>query len=77
MFMVASFVNMAFNSKKLRHKHLKVDQRKLDRARRFLHLATEQETIDRALDFLLHEERVKKALDRAGGIGGFADAFAD
>jgi hypothetical protein len=68
---------MAFNTKKLRHKHLKVDQRKLDRARRFLRLDTEQETIDRALDFLLHEERIKKALDRTGGVGGFVDASGD
>ena len=32
-----------------RHKHVRIDQRKLDRARRILEAETETETLDRAL----------------------------
>ena len=42
MYIAPHSVNMA-----LRHKHLKIDQTKLDRAKRILRLATEQDTIDR------------------------------
>ena len=59
----------------IRHKHLKLDQRKIDQARRMLGARTEQETIDRALDMLLAEARIIRVLRRAGGIGGFEDVF--
>jgi len=60
----------------LRHKHLKIDQRKLDRAKRILKLPTEQETIDRALDAILADELIVAAHLRMRGIGGFEDAFS-
>ena len=41
MFTLASFVNMT------RHKHLKLDQSKIDRAKKLLGAKTEQETIER------------------------------
>ena len=59
----------------LRHKHLKLDQRKIDQARRMLGARTEQETIDRGLDTVLAEARIVRILRRAGGIGGFEDVF--
>lgn len=68
--MIWNFVNMA-----VRHKHLKLEQTKLDRARKLLGLATEQETVERALDVLLGEEPVLKALRRVKGTGGFVDPF--
>ncbi len=70
MFMNWYFVNMA-----IRHKHLKLDQRKLDQARRTLGARTEQETVERALDMVLAEARIVRVLRRAGGTGGFEDVF--
>ena len=60
----------------IRHKHLKLDQTKIDRARRLLGVKTEQETIDRALDVLLAEEPILRVHRRVHRIGGFVDPFA-
>jgi len=54
----------------IRHKHLKIDQSKLDRAKRILRLATEQDTIDRALDAVLAEETLVRAHRKARGATG-------
>jgi hypothetical protein len=70
MFMLASFVNMA-----VRHKHLKLEQTKLTRAKRLLGAKTEQETVERALDVLLGEEQVLKALRKSRAVGGLVDVF--
>jgi hypothetical protein len=59
----------------IRHKHLKIDQVKLDRARKILSLPTEQETIDRALDAVLAEAAILRAHRKARSVGGFVDAF--
>jgi hypothetical protein len=59
----------------IRDKHLKLDQRKIDQARRILGARTEQETLDRALDMVLAEARIVRMLRRTGGIGGFEDVF--
>jgi hypothetical protein len=59
----------------IRHKHLKIDQRKLDRAKRILRLTTERETIDRALDAVLTEADIVRAHRKVRGVGGFVDAF--
>jgi hypothetical protein len=59
----------------IRHKHLKIDQSKLDRAKRILRLPTEQETIDRALDAILAEETILRAHRKARAVGGFVDPF--
>jgi hypothetical protein len=59
----------------IRHKHLKIDQEKLDRAKRILRLATEQETIDRALDAVLAEEALLRAHRKVRRVGGFVDVF--
>ena len=67
MFTNCYVVNMA-----IRHKHLKLDQRKIDKARRMLGTKTEQETLDRALDMVLAEARI---LRRGKAMGGFEDVF--
>jgi hypothetical protein len=59
----------------IRHKHLKLDQRKIDRARRVLDTKTEQETLERALDMVLAEDRIVRVLRRGRAIGGFEDVF--
>ncbi len=46
----------------IRHKHLKIDQTKLSRAKHLVGAKTEQETVERALDMLLGEEPILKAL---------------
>ncbi len=44
-----------------RHKHLKLDQSKIDRAKKLLGAKTEQDTIEQALDLVLSEEPMLKA----------------
>lgn len=46
----------------LKHKHLKLDQRKIDFAKRYFGVKSEQEAIDQALSLLMEEERLVKAL---------------
>jgi len=59
----------------IRHKHLKLDQRKIDKARHILGTRTEQETLDRALDMVLAEDRIVRVLRRGRAIGGFEHVF--
>jgi hypothetical protein len=59
-----------------RHKHLKLDQVKIDRARRILGARTEQETVERALDLAIAEEPILRAHRRIRGTGGIADVFS-
>ncbi len=61
----------------LKHKHLKLHQGKIDRARRILDVKTEQETVERALDIVLAEERIVRAHRRVRGVGGFRDVLRD
>jgi hypothetical protein len=61
----------------LRHKHVKIDQQKLDRAKRLLRLTTEQATIDRALDAILADELIVKVHKNVRGVGGVEDVFGD
>ena len=69
MFTVECLVNM------IKHKHLKLDQSKIDRAKKLLGAKTEQETIERALDLVLGEEPILKAHRRVKKVGGFEDVF--
>ncbi len=46
----------------LKHKHLRLDQRKIDFAKRYFGVKSEQEAIDQALSLLMEEERLVKAL---------------
>lgn len=46
----------------LRHKHLKLDQKKIDFAKRYFGVESEQEAIDRALSLLLEERQLLAAM---------------
>ena len=52
----------------LKHKHLKLDQRKIDFAKRYFGVASEQEAIDKALSLLLEEQQLVKAIKPLKGI---------
>ena len=54
-------------TRSVRHKHVQLDQLKLDRARKVLDAATETEALDRALDLVLAEADIDRALRRARG----------
>jgi hypothetical protein len=69
MFTLGYFVNMT------KHKHLKLDQTKIDRAKRLLGAKSEQETIERALDLVLAEEAILAVHRRLEAVGGFEAAF--
>ncbi|MBI2218584.1 MAG: hypothetical protein HYU51_14945 [Candidatus Rokubacteria bacterium] len=51
-----------------RHKHLKLDQRKIDFAKRYFGVASEQEAIDRALGLLMQEHRIASKLKPLQGL---------
>jgi hypothetical protein len=70
MFTEYTFVNMA-----IRHKHLKLDQGKIDRARRLLGAKTEQATIELALDLALAEGPLLRVHRRIRGAGRITDVF--
>ena len=55
----------------LKHKHLRLDQDKIDRARKLLRVKTEQEPIDHALDLLLAEEPIIRTHRQVKAVGGF------
>jgi hypothetical protein len=61
----------------LKHKHLVLEQSKIDRARRLLRVPTEQEAIERALDLLLSEETIIRAHQKVKAVGGFEDPFRE
>jgi len=44
----------------LKHKHLKLDQKKIDFAKRYFGVESEQEAIDRALSLLVEEQQVSR-----------------
>lgn len=70
MFTEHNSVNMA-----IRHKHLKLDQTKIDTARRLLGLSTEQETVETALDLVIAEEPILRAHRKVRGVGSVVDVF--
>ena len=51
----------------LKDKHLRLDQAKIDFAKRYFGVATEQEAIDRALSLLIEEERIVARMRRLRG----------
>lgn len=51
----------------VRHKHLQIDQDKLDRAKSVLGAKTETETIERALTLVVDEHELDQPLKRVKG----------
>jgi hypothetical protein len=52
----------------LKHKHLVLDQRKINAAKRYFGVESEQEAIDKALSLLIEEQRLSKALGPLKGV---------
>lgn len=46
----------------LKHKHLVLDQRKINAAKRYFGVTSEQEAVDKALSLLMEEQQLSKAL---------------
>ena len=59
----------------VRHKHLRIDQAKLDKARKVLAAATDTETVDRALTLVVTEGRINATLRSAAGKGRLKKLF--
>jgi hypothetical protein len=51
-----------------RHKHRKLDQRKINFAKRYFGVTSEQEAIDRALALLMEEQRITRHLKPLRGV---------
>ncbi len=73
---------MATDKSQVRHKHFRLDSKKLTRARKVLRAATETETIERALDLVLAEHRrnqlVREATERFLASGAeIKDVYGD
>lgn len=56
-------------------KVLRLDQTKIDRARRILRTKSERETVECALDLVLAEDAIVRSHRRVKGTGGFTDIF--
>ena len=54
-------------STSMRHKHLRIDQAKLEKAKRVLDAKTETETLDRALSLVVEEDEINATLGRMKG----------
>jgi hypothetical protein len=59
----------------IRHKHLRIDQAKLDKAKRVLSAATETEALDRALTLVVSEAAVDATLRQVAGKGKLKKVF--
>ncbi len=59
----------------LRHKHVRIDQEKLRKAKRILNAATDTEALDRALALVVSEEEINEMLRSVRGKGNFKKVF--
>lgn len=59
----------------IRHKHIRIDQAKLDKARKVLAAATETEALDRALTLVVSEADIDAALRQSAGKGRLKKLF--
>ena len=59
----------------LRHKHMQLNQEKLNQAKTILGAKTETEALDRALDLVLTEAEVDNVLRKARGKGRIRKVF--
>jgi len=59
----------------VRHKHLRIDQAKLDKARRILDATTETEALDRALTLVVSEAEIDAALRHVARKGRLKKLF--
>jgi len=67
---------MAFSTKvKARHKHVQLDQEKLDQVKHLLGAKTEREAIDQALDLVVSEAELNALLVKLKGKGNYKKLF--
>ena len=59
----------------VRHKHIRIDQAKLEKAKKVLSAATDTEALDRALTLVVSEADIDAALRRVGGKGKIQKRF--
>lgn len=59
----------------VRHKHVRLNQRKLERVKSLLGSATETEALERAMDVVLAEGEILKSLRRVRGKGRIRRLF--
>jgi hypothetical protein len=59
----------------VRHKHIRIDQNKLDKAKKVLAAATETEALDRALSLVVSEADIDAALRRGAAKGRLRKVF--
>ena len=59
----------------LRHKHVRIDQTKLEKARKILDARTDTETLDRALSVIVNEADIDAVLRRIRGRGNLKKVF--
>jgi hypothetical protein len=62
-------------SASIRHKHIRIDQRKLDKARKVLAASTETEALDRALTLVVSEADIDAALRQGAAKGKLRRLF--
>jgi len=61
--------------RRLRDKHVRLDQVKLDKAKKVLNVETDTEALDRALTLVVSEAGIDAALRRVGGKGRLKKVF--
>ncbi len=61
--------------KRVRHKYVRVDRVKLEKARRLLDAATDTEALDRALALVVSEGELDETLRSIGGKGSLKNVF--
>jgi hypothetical protein len=59
----------------LRHKHVRLDQAKLDRARKVLGAKSDTEALDRALSIVVGQAEIDGVLRSIGGKGRLKKVF--
>jgi len=57
------------------HKHLKLDQKKLDKAKNILQVSTESEAVSLALDVIVAEQQIRKTWKGIQGKGTLEKVF--
>ncbi len=55
-------------ARSVRHKHLELDQRKIDFAKKYFGVDSEREAIDRALSLLMEEEQIVQGLSKVRAV---------
>jgi hypothetical protein len=59
----------------IRHKHVRIDEVKLKKAKRILGARTDTEALDRALSVIVAEGEIDEALREMGGKGSVKKVF--